>query len=79
MKYLLYLFLLITTSCTSYKNCNFGKDIKPFPKMHEFKDFEVHEYDDCYITFGITYDGDTLMVKKEQKYNSNSNYHESLY
>ena len=73
MKYLILLFML--TSCSSYKY------IKPFPKLSEFKSFEVHSYgderfDDCkeiyYIHYGITYSNDTLMLKKEYKYKCDS-------
>ena len=76
MKYLIILCVLLT-SCNTYKNCNFG-EIKPFPKLEEFKAFETigygdERFDDCsdiyVITYGITYDNDTLMIRKKLKYN----------
>jgi len=69
----IFILLFIVIGCNQSKQV-----IKPFPKMEEFKSFETHSYgderwDDCeevyYVTYGITHDGDTLMVRKKHKYN----------
>tara|TARA_Y100000590_G_scaffold449434_1_gene587528 strand:+ start:441 stop:698 length:258 start_codon:yes stop_codon:yes gene_type:complete len=72
-----YLFLI--TTMFIFISCNTStKYIKPFPKIEEFKAFETIGYgderwDDCediyVITYGITYDNDTLMIRKRMKYN----------
>jgi len=59
-------------------SCSIAREVKPFPQLHEFKSFETIAYgderfDDCKdlynITWGITYDGDTLRVKYTPRYN----------
>ena len=71
MKYLIILCVLLTS-------CSTHRFVKPFPEIDEFKAFETHSFgderwDNCenlyYITYGITYTGDTLMIRKKNKYN----------
>ena len=78
MKYLLFILFIGIVGC---KPTQFQTIIKPFPQLEDFKSFETHSYgderwDDCeevyYITYGITYTGDTLMIRKKYKYNCDS-------